>query len=60
MNTFLVTGSTGFLGHHVIKLLNMRGVRPRVLLPIGIDPNSPKMKALKEQNVEIAEGDISE
>src|SRR5262245_5960938 len=31
MNTILVTGATGFLGYHVAKRLNARGIRPRVL-----------------------------
>jgi dihydroflavonol-4-reductase len=31
MNTILVTGATGFLGYHVVKHLNARGIRPRVL-----------------------------
>ena len=31
MNTFLVTGATGFLGYHVAKRLNEAGIRPRVL-----------------------------
>ena len=31
MTTILVTGATGFLGYHVVKLLNSRGQRPRVL-----------------------------
>lgn len=31
MSTVLVTGATGFLGHHVVRLLNTHGVRPRVL-----------------------------
>ena len=31
MNTFLVTGATGFLGYHVAKRLNAAGIRPRVL-----------------------------
>ena len=31
MNTVLVTGASSFLGYHVAKLLNERGIRPRVL-----------------------------
>ena len=31
MHTILVTGATGFLGYHVAKRLNERGIRPRVL-----------------------------
>jgi dihydroflavonol-4-reductase len=31
MKTILVTGATGFLGYHVAKRLNERGIRPRVL-----------------------------
>jgi dihydroflavonol-4-reductase len=31
MKTVLVTGATGFLGYHVAKRLNERGIRPRVL-----------------------------
>lgn len=31
MNKLLVTGASSFLGYHVTKLLNERGIRPRVL-----------------------------
>ena len=31
MSAILVTGATSFLGYHVVKRLNERGVRPRVL-----------------------------
>jgi dihydroflavonol-4-reductase len=31
MNAILVTGATSFLGYHVAKRLNERGIRPRVL-----------------------------
>src|SRR5262245_5025314 len=31
MSTILITGATGFLGHHVAKRLNQAGSRPRVL-----------------------------
>jgi dihydroflavonol-4-reductase len=36
--TVLVTGATGFLGHHVVRRLNEQGVRPRVLELRGSDP----------------------
>jgi dihydroflavonol-4-reductase len=35
MNKVLVTGPTRFLGFHVIKLLNKRGIRPRILIEAG-------------------------
>ncbi len=31
MNTILVTGPSGYLGYHVNKLLNQRGIKPRAL-----------------------------
>ncbi|WP_442497297.1 NAD-dependent epimerase/dehydratase family protein [Methylobacter sp. sgz302048] len=52
----LVTGATGFLGYHVVKLLNIRKERPRVLLPADIDPNLPALKALKKLDIEVVEG----
>ena len=60
MNTFLVTGPSGFLGYHVIKLLNARGNRPRVLLPADIDPETPQLKALKKLQIDIVEGDVDD
>lgn len=60
MKTVLVTGPTGFLGHHVIEQLNLKGIRPRVLLPSALDSGLPEAKALKQQNVEIVEGDIDD
>ena len=60
MDNLLVTGPTGFLGYHVIKLLNARGHRPRVLLPAGIDPATPGLGALRALDVETAEGDVSD
>ena len=60
MDSYLVTGPTGFLGYHVIKLLNERGIRPRVLLPASIDPNSSAVEVLKAQDVMLVEGDIND
>ncbi|HRQ06259.1 MAG TPA: NAD-dependent epimerase/dehydratase family protein [Nitrosomonas halophila] len=60
MNTFLVTGPTGFLGYHIVKLLNTHGHQPRVLLPPGIDSNAPERLALQRLNIEIAEGDTND
>ncbi len=34
----LVTGANSFLGFHVVKRLNERGIRPRALLPHDVDP----------------------
>jgi dihydroflavonol-4-reductase len=60
MNTFLVTGPIGFLGYHVIKLLNIRGERPRVLLPANIDPKLPALIALNKLDIEVVEGDTDD
>ncbi len=51
MNKVLVTGPTRFLGYHVIKLLNEKGIRPRVLIEAGEqtqpDPNVLSKKEYK-------------
>jgi len=60
MTTALVTGPTGFLGYHVIKQLNEKGIRPRVLLPGKVAPDSPEMLALNTQDVEIVKGEIND
>lgn len=60
MKTFLVTGADGFLGYHVVKLLNKRSIRPRVLLPADIDPNLPGIRALEGMDIDIANGDIND
>lgn len=51
----LVTGPTSFLGYHVTKCLNKRGIRPRVLVPQGTDTS-----ALQDLNVEIFEGTVED
>jgi dihydroflavonol-4-reductase len=43
----LVTGPTSFLGYHVVKRLNERGIRPRVLVPQETDP------ALLQKNLDV-------
>jgi dihydroflavonol-4-reductase len=60
MNRFLVTGPTGFLGHHVVKLLNERGVRPRVLMPRGDHTATPATANLLKLNVEAVEGGVDD
>lgn len=58
MKTVLVTGPSGFLGYHVVKVLNARGVRPRALLrlPPGADV-PPAVAALRKLDVEEVDGD---
>lgn len=59
MGTFLITGPTGFLGYHVIKALNARGDRPRVLIsPADTDSQSPASQSLEMLDVEVVEGDV--
>ncbi len=60
MTHYLVTGPTGFLGYHVIKLLNSRGIRPRVLLPTTVATTSPDFKSLQTQDVEVVPGDVDD
>jgi dihydroflavonol-4-reductase len=60
MRAFLVTGPAGFLGYHVVKLLNERGARPRVLLPRGADAAIPAVGSLLKLNVEAAEGSLDD
>jgi dihydroflavonol-4-reductase len=60
MGAFLVTGPSGFLGYHVVKLLNERGARPRVLLPRGADAAAPAVGSLLKLNVEVVEGSLDD
>jgi 2-alkyl-3-oxoalkanoate reductase len=51
----LVTGATGLLGSHIVEQLRKRNLPVRVLVRRGSD-----CAWLKTQNVEFAEGDITE
>lgn len=55
----LVTGAGNFLGYHVIKLLNGRGVRPRALITPTPEP-SPGLRSLERLDVERAEGSFDD
>lgn len=60
MRNVLVTGAIGFLGYHVVKLLNERGIKPRALVPINTEKHVEALNALKRHNVEIYEGDVGD
>lgn len=51
----LVTGATGLLGSHIVEQLRLRGRPVRVLVRKGSDQGW-----LKSQNVEFAEGDVTD
>lgn len=55
MNAVLVTGATSFLGYHVAKRLNDRGIRPRVLELPGSNPGT-----LAHVDAERCAGDLSD
>ena len=56
MNTVLVTGPTRFLGYHVIKLLNEKGIRPRVLVNAK-DQTRPDENTLSKKEYKTALND---
>src|SRR5688572_14274726 len=55
MATVLVTGATGFLGYHVVRRLNAKGVRPRVL-----ELRDSKPDVLDGVDVERCAGDLQD
>ncbi len=60
MTAYLVTGAAGFLGFHVVKLLNERGIRPRVLVPATMDSSASSLTKLRAQDVDLVEGDVDD
>ena len=52
IDAVLVTGASNFLGYHVIKLLNERDVRPRVLIAADAEP-TPGLRSLDRLDVEV-------
>ncbi len=57
MNKVLVTGATGFLGYHVVKMLNERSIRPRALVPPGEDLSA---SGLTHLDVDIVDGEVGD
>jgi dihydroflavonol-4-reductase len=55
MHTVLVTGASGFLGYHVVKRLNERGIRPRVL-----ERRHSTVEVLARLDVERRAGDLED
>ena len=51
----LVTGANSFLGFHVVKRLNERGIRPRALLPHDVDP-----KRVEGLQLDVVEGSVED
>ena len=56
MNNVLVTGATSFLGYHVVKKLNERGMQPRALGP----KDQGSAGVLGKLNVDMIEGDVDD
>ena len=54
MKNVLITGATGFIGHHVVKANVARGNRVRAL----VLPGDAGEAGLKKQGVEVVSGDI--
>ncbi len=57
MNRILVTGANGFLGYHIIKQFNQKGIRPYALVP---DLDAPSSQPLKQLDVELIKGSVTD
>lgn len=57
MNRILVTGANGFLGYHIIKQLNQKGIRPYALVP---DFDEPASQTLEQLDTELIKGSVTE
>jgi dihydroflavonol-4-reductase len=60
MNTILVTGPSNFLGYHVIKLLNQRGIKPRVLFRSSNGEVTNAVKELKKLDIDEVQGGVED
>ena len=60
MNTVLVTGPSGYLGHSVIKLLNQRGIKPRALWRGGSGEGTKAEAELKKLDRDDFEGSVDD
>jgi dihydroflavonol-4-reductase len=60
MKKILVTGATGFLGHHAVRLLNERGQRPRVMLSEAERQPSKGLDALRELDIDEVAASVDE
>ena len=55
----LVTGAGNFLGYHVIKLLNERGVRPRALIDADAE-QTPGIRSVAGLDIERIDGRVDD
>jgi uncharacterized protein YbjT (DUF2867 family) len=53
----LVTGATGFVGHHVVPALVLAGMPVRCLVR---DPGAPRARQLAARGAELARGDVTD
>jgi dihydroflavonol-4-reductase len=60
MKKILVTGATGFLGHHAVRLLNERGLRPRVMLSEAERQPSKGLDALRGLEIEEVSASVDD